>query len=144
MSLFINLTPLWKYLGLQDEPYEVLYTKAQQMFDQDQVSEVTKKKLRDAYSRLHIQAIRRLILAGDIQPVHLSGLSCHIDIDDLYMVFPSKVVIKIHNEEADKRYDFHYLNDYFRDFAIMLMQMNRPGRMNWKKSIIGHIIVLIR
>ena len=104
-------------LGLHDQSYDVLYTKALKMFEDGLVSKTDRKRLRDAYADLHIKAVRRLILAGNIKPEDLR-LGCHISSSDLYKIFPTSVINALYRKESGFN-DFNYLNDYSHEYARM-------------------------
>ena len=53
---------LAKVLGLkEDESYEAVFRKAQDMFFQGRVTDEKRELLQDAYAKLHIRAVKRLV-----------------------------------------------------------------------------------
>jgi hypothetical protein len=66
-------------LGLDsDLPVEHVSLAAKDMFTRNMVSPENKRRVLDAYSDLHMKAIRRLVIAGELKPKELQ-LDCQID-----------------------------------------------------------------
>ena len=66
-------------LGLDPNlPVEHVSLAAKEMFIKNLVSSDNKRRILDAFSDLHMKAIRRLVIAGELKPKELE-LDCQID-----------------------------------------------------------------